>query len=110
MTGPDGTTTSRRPHIYNAYELGFRVPLIVVSPYAKTGYVSHQLHEFGSILHFKESTFGLGNLETTDARADDLMDGFNLNQTPTAFRTISSNRSARDFLRNPAPFKLPDTE
>ena len=98
------------PHIYNAYELGFRVPLIVVSPYAKPGYVSHQLHEFGSILHFTESTFGLGSLGTTDARADDLTDCFNLNQMPTSFRAISSNRSARDFLNKPGPYIPPDSE
>ena len=47
------------PPLYNSYELGFRVPLIVISPYAKTGYVSHVQHEFGSILKFTEETFGL---------------------------------------------------
>jgi phospholipase C len=98
------------PHIYNAYELGFRVPLIVVSPYAKAGYVSHQVHEFGSILRFTEETFGLGSLGYTDARSDDLMDCFNLNQTPITFRAIQSNRRASDFLNHPAPFVPPDTE
>src|SRR5215469_11284868 len=36
------------PQIYDSYEYGFRVPLIVVSPYAKAGYVSHVIHDFGS--------------------------------------------------------------
>ncbi|GAC1391210.1 MAG: hypothetical protein NVSMB31_08540 [Vulcanimicrobiaceae bacterium] len=98
------------PHIYNSYELGFRVPLIVVSPYAKPGYVSHQLHEFGSILHFTESTFNLGSLGTTDARADDLMDCFDMSQSPIAFRTIQADRRASDFLTHPAPFSAPDNE
>jgi phospholipase C len=51
-----------KPQIYNSYELGFRVPLIVISPYAKAGYVSHVQHEFGSILKFIEEQYGLGSL------------------------------------------------
>src|SRR5579863_1432512 len=56
------------PPIDNAYELGFRVPLIVISPYAKRRYVSKQQHEFGSILAFTEETFGIpkGALHATD--------------------------------------------
>jgi phospholipase C len=76
------------PPRYNKYELGFRVPLLVVSPYAKAGYVSHVQHEFGSTLHFIESTFGLGSLHTTDARADDLSDMFDYSQTPIPFQPI----------------------
>ena len=86
-----------KPPQYNAYELGFRVPLIVVSPYARAGYVSHVQHEFGSILKFTEGTFALGSLGYTDARADDLSDCFDFTQTPLTFRTISSKRSASYF-------------
>jgi phospholipase C len=57
-----------KPTIYNSYELGFRVPLLVISPYVRAGYVSHVQHEFGSILHFTEEQFGLGSLGYTDAR------------------------------------------
>ena len=57
-------------------ELGFRVPLIVVSPYAKPGYVSHTQYEFGSILRFIEETFALPSLGETDARANSLSDMF----------------------------------
>ena len=46
--------------MYNSYELGFRVPLIVISRYAKKGFVSHRLHEFGSILKFIERHFSFG--------------------------------------------------
>ena len=56
---------------------GFRVPLIVVSPYAQQGYVSHFRHEFGSILKFTEETFNLPSLGQVDARSDDLSDCFN---------------------------------
>jgi len=79
-----------RPPLYNSYELGFRVPLIVVSPYARPGYVSHVQHEFGSILHFIEETYGLGSLGYTDVRADDLSDCFNFSQPPIVYRPIST--------------------
>ena len=99
-----------KPQQFNAYELGFRVPLIVVSPYARAGYVSHVQHEFGSILKFTENTFGLGSLGYTDARADDLSDCFNFSQTPLVFRTIQSSRRANDFMRMPADHRSPDTD
>ncbi len=87
-----------QPQIYNSYELGFRVPLIVVSPYAKPGYVSHVQHEYGSILKYIEETFGLPSLGYTDARADDLADCFNYGQTPTPFQVITADRRAQYFL------------
>jgi phospholipase C len=76
------------PHIYNSYELGFRVPLIVISPYAKAGYVSHVPHEFASILKFTEAQFALGSLGYTDARADDLSDCFNFAQSPLPYHVV----------------------
>jgi phospholipase C len=56
--------------------LGFRVPMIVVSPLAKRGYVSHVQYEFGSILKFIEETWNLGSLGATDERANDFRDIF----------------------------------
>jgi phospholipase C len=78
------------PKEYDVYGLGFRVPLLVVSPYAKKGYISHVQHEFGSILRFSEETFGLGSLGTTDVRADDLADCFDFTQTPGTFVPIEA--------------------
>jgi phospholipase C len=80
------------PPIENHYELGFRVPLVVVSPYAKRGYVSKTRHEFASLLVFTEETFGIarGSLGTTDRRADDLMDCFDFSQKPRAFAHIKA--------------------
>jgi phospholipase C len=87
------------PTIYNSFELGFRVPLIVVSPYAKAGYVSHTPHEFGSILKFTEETFGLPSLGTTDQRADDFSDCFDFSQGPRQFKKIRAQYTAEYFLR-----------
>jgi phospholipase C len=58
--------------------LGFRVPMIVVSPYAKRGYVSHTQYEFGSILKFIEENWNLGSLGSTDQRANSIGDVFDL--------------------------------
>jgi len=96
------------PQVYNSFELSFRVPLIVVSPYAKSGYVSHVQHEFGSILKFTEETFGLPSLGTTDQRADDLSDCFNFAQRPRHFQTIRTRHPARYFLTAPSGGAIDD--
>lgn len=74
----------------SGYVYGFRVPLIVVSPYAKAGYVSHVTHDFGSILKFIEQTFSLESLGYADSRADDLSDCFDFHQAPLSFHTIAA--------------------
>ena len=79
------------PGNYNQYEYGFRVPLIVVSPYARAGYVSHVRHDFGSILNFIEEKFGLPSLGFADARADDLADCFDFSQPVKPFEPVTSN-------------------
>ncbi len=78
-----------------AYEgLGYRTPLIIVSPYAKTHYVSKSQHETASSLHFIEKMFGLpflgaGSGQTyADQRADAYDDVFDFSQSPTKFKSI----------------------
>ncbi len=89
---------------------GFRVPLIVVSPYAKAGYISHVAHDFGSILNFVEQTFGLPSLGYADAYADDLSDCFDFNQAPHVFQTISAPLKAEHFLSSKLPETGPDDD
>ncbi|HWR13318.1 MAG TPA: alkaline phosphatase family protein [Terriglobales bacterium] len=55
---------------------GFRVPLMVVSPWVKPNYVSHTNREFTSILKFIQTRFGLTPLTQRDAQADDMMEFF----------------------------------
>jgi phospholipase C len=86
------------PQQYNAYELGFRVPLLVIAPYAKQGFVSHKQHEFGSILKFVEQTFNLGSLGTTDMRADNLADCFDFSKPPRKFKRIAAPLDGNYFL------------
>jgi phospholipase C len=98
------------PPQYNAYELGFRVPLIAISPYSKKHYVSHRQHEFGSILKFVEKTFDLGSLGATDVRSDDLSDCFNFSQSPRHFKMIPAPLPPSYFLNQPISTELPDDE
>lgn len=77
--------------------LGFRVPAIVISPWAKHGYVSHVQHEFGSIVHFEEKVFSLPSLGTTDVRADAFRDCFDFTQKPEPFVPIPVMRQASFF-------------
>ncbi|MBV8197346.1 MAG: hypothetical protein JO263_04375 [Candidatus Eremiobacteraeota bacterium] len=98
------------PAQYNSYELGFRVPLIAISPYAKQHYISRRQHEFGSILKFIEEVFGLPSLKTTDVRADDLSDCFDFKRHPRSFVTIPAPLHARYFLQQPVSDEPPDTD
>jgi phospholipase C len=100
------------PSIYNSYEYGFRVPLIVVSPYAKPKYISHMTHDFGSILKFVESTFNLSTVDPSyaDARADDLSDCFDFTQTPLTFQTIKAAKDASFFINDKRAPLPPDND
>ena len=86
----------------NDYQLGFRVPLLVVSAYsAKPGYISNLEYDFGSILKAIEGIFGLGNLGMADQRAaNDLHDFFNFNHSPTTYKVIPAPLGAAFFLDN----------
>jgi len=92
------------------YVYGFRVPLIVVSPYALAGHISHTPHDFGSILKFIEEKFDLPSLGYADAYADDLSDCFDFNQTPLKFQTIPAALSAEHFLNDRRPHTDPDDD
>jgi len=73
----------------SGYVYGFRVPMIVISPYTKKAYISKTPHDFGSILKFIENTYNLPSLGTADANALDgpnsLSDIFQFTSAPTAF-------------------------
>ena len=56
--------------------LGFRVPLVVVSPYAKKGYSAHGTYDHTSITRFLETKFKVPALTARDANADPLLDLF----------------------------------
>ncbi|HEV2581837.1 MAG TPA: alkaline phosphatase family protein [Ktedonobacteraceae bacterium] len=75
-------------HVYppkgpNPYiEYGFRVPALIISPYARAGYIDNTFNSFSSMLKFAEDTFGLPSLTSLDGNSNDLYSAFNFNQTP----------------------------
>ena len=70
------------PHAEDGLGLGPRVPLLIISPFAKQGYISHTEYEFSSILKFIETRFGLPPLTERDCVANDLLDSFDFHQRP----------------------------
>src|SRR5215211_3755667 len=61
---------------------GTRVPAIIISPYAKRGYVDHTRYDTTSILKFIENRWGLAPLSTRDAAANDLTNAFDFTAMP----------------------------
>ena len=94
----------------SGYVYGFRVPLIVVSPYAKAAYISHVTHDFGSILKFIETTFKLPSLGYADTPADDMSDCFDLTQAPLLFQTIPAPLDAAHFINDKRAPTDPDDD
>jgi phospholipase C len=112
------------PSIDNQGGMGFRVPMIVISPYSREtsssqpGYISNVVYSFGSILRFAEDTFGLGRLGTTDSTCNSIGpesgsqggDMLDFSQKPRKFTVIPSKYSKAYFLHQ-KPSGLPvDTE
>ena len=87
---PDGT------------QQGIRLPLVIVSPYAKAGYTDSHHASLASILRFTERTFGLESLDVNDAHAYDYADAFNFAAKPTGSRVTMREyavpASSRQFL------------
>jgi phospholipase C len=94
----------------NAGGLGFRVPMLVVSPYVPAGTIAHTQYEFGSVLKFVEQTFGLGSLGTTDARATSIGNIFKFKMMPRTFHLIKVQRSRAYFMHEPPSNAPVDTE
>jgi phospholipase C len=100
------------PPAYADYDgLGMRVPMMVVSAYAKKGYVSHVHYEQASILKFVEDLFGLPSLAASDKRAKSPeKDCFDFNKPPRKFHVISSSLDEEYFMRQPLDLRPPDDD
>ncbi len=100
------------PPPYENYDgLGFRVPLLVISPYAKHHYVSHVQYETASVLRFAEDLFGLGQLAAADKRANSpALDCFDFSQIPRPFVKIKAPLPPKFFMRQYDEYQAPDYE
>jgi phospholipase C len=72
------------PPQVDAYGEGFRVPTLVISPWAKHHFIDHTQYEFASFLKLAESTFNLQSLGTRDVAANEMMNSFDFDQAPQA--------------------------
>jgi phospholipase C len=89
--------------------LGFRVPLLVISPYAKHDHVSRVQYETASVLRFAEDLFGLGQLAAADTRATSpAADCFDFSQKPRKFVPIHAPKGADFFLHQAQDPRVPD--
>lgn len=104
------------PPDVDAFGYGPRVPTIVISPFAKAGYIAHKTYDFTSVLKFIEVRFGLPHLTTRDRGANAMLDCFDFGKKPTPALVIPippnlpsdrlGKRGADDFqpsVRIPAP-------
>jgi phospholipase C len=56
--------------------LGFRVPLLVLSPFARAGHIDHRVGEFSTVLRFVEDNWGLAPLTHRDGAHNNLSQDF----------------------------------
>ncbi len=69
----DHVPPARAPDVDRAHALrGFRVPCLLVSPFARRGHVAHGLYDHASVLKLIEWRFGLAPLTVRDAKANNL--------------------------------------
>ncbi|HVR46300.1 MAG TPA: alkaline phosphatase family protein [Candidatus Binatia bacterium] len=100
------------PPPYRGYDgLGFRVGLLVISPYARKDRVIHTQYETASVLRFAEDLFGLAQLTDADHRATSpAADCFDFSAPPRKFVPINSPKGPDFFLTQPNDGTIPDEQ
>ena len=88
-------------HVYppsvDKYGLGIRVPGIVISPYAKHGYIDHKTAAFESWLKLVEERFAVPSLTARDTKAYDMIDAFDFSQIPREAVQLSATPSGTPY-------------
>jgi phospholipase C len=110
MQGPDWATTAifltwddfggfydnAAPTNPDYYGFGPRVPMIVISPYARPATIVHTEYEFSSVLKFIETRFGLPTLTDRDLEAADMTDAFDFTEAPLPALVLSPRTCPSD--------------
>jgi phospholipase C len=81
-----------KPPRVDKYGYGFRVPAILVSPYARAGFVDNTQLDFSSILRFIEDNWSLKPLTHRDATAKSIASGFDFNAPARPASFVSAHR------------------
>ncbi len=68
------------PPQIDQYGYGFRVPCLIISPFAKQGYINHTQGDFTSLLKFIETVYSFPALTDRDASANNLVEAFDFNR------------------------------
>jgi phospholipase C len=98
-----------RPPHRDAYGDGFRVPAMLISPYARRHVIDHSTLDFTSMLKFIEQNWRLPPLTRLDAAAGSIMGAFNFGQQPRRPAIIPLTRAAPapiPAVRNAALYAL----
>lgn len=64
------------------------MPTLIISPYAKPGYIDHTQYQFESMLKFIERRFNLQPLTERDLHANNLLNAFDFNQKPLLLHLV----------------------
>jgi phospholipase C len=113
MEGPEWSTTAIfiswddwggfydhvAPPKVDQYGYGIRVPGIVISPYAKQGYIDHNTYSFESWLKIVEERFGVRPMTARDTLAGDMLQAFDFNQKPRLPLILSATREGSPYPR-----------
>ena len=70
------------PPVVDRWGPGSRVPTLIISPFARRGYVDHHIFDTTSILALIEHRWRLAPLSSRDAAAEDLTTAFDFSQGP----------------------------
>jgi phospholipase C len=118
MQGPDWSTSAifltwddfggfydhvAPPKVDN-FGFGPRVPLLIISPFARQGFVSHTQYEFSSFLKFAETRFALAPLTERDRLANDMQDSFDFTQSPRPPLLLSTHACLPNPIDDPGIF------
>jgi phospholipase C len=70
------------PPKVDEFGYGIRVPGLVISPYAKQGFIDHKTYSFESWLKIVEQRFGVASMTERDRNADSMLNSFDFTQSP----------------------------
>ncbi|WP_200214625.1 alkaline phosphatase family protein [Micromonospora coerulea] len=92
------------PPQVDSYGYGFRVPALLVSPYARRGHVESTTLDFTSVLKFIEVNWRLKPLADRDRRAKTFLDAFDFDRPPRPAVLLSTERTPPVVTRpDPVP-------
>ncbi|MHB8085177.1 MAG: phospholipase C [Dehalococcoidia bacterium] len=111
MQGPDWNTTAIfiswddwggfydhvPPPKIDYYGLGIRVPGLVISPYARQGYIDNNVYSFESWLRLVEERFSIQSMTARDTNAKDMISAFDFDDPPRAPVILSAIREGSPY-------------